>query len=60
MGESPRFAEIYPPYLGYFTQGKKSYFDRSTNLWSKKKKLSGLDHHADPTCKRRQYAGHIT
>ncbi|MBP7847943.1 hypothetical protein KA013_01845 [Patescibacteria group bacterium] len=44
LGESPRFAEIYPAYLGYYTQGKKSYFDPNTNLRSKKKQLSILNY----------------
>ncbi len=44
LWESSRFAEIFPPYLGYYTQWKKSYFDPSTNLRSKKKSLSALHH----------------
>ena len=42
LGEANRFGEIYPPFLGYYTQGKKSYFDPNTNLRSKKKKLSAI------------------
>lgn len=38
--EKSRFAEIYPWFKWYFTSWKKSYFDKNTNLWSKKKILS--------------------
>lgn len=44
LWDPSRFAEIYPPFFWYYSQWKKSYFDRKTNLWSKKKKLSNLSH----------------
>lgn len=44
MWEQSRFAEIYPPFLWYYVQWKKSYFNRETNLRSKKKKLSHFSH----------------
>ncbi|EKD66814.1 MAG: hypothetical protein ACD_49C00009G0039 [uncultured bacterium (gcode 4)] len=57
--ESSRFAEIYPGFRGYFISWKKSYFDRSSNLWSKKKKLSDLNLKPDTTKKSYTYAGII-
>ncbi len=59
MWESPRFAEIYPPFLGYYAQGKKSYFDKNTNLRSKKKQLSSLEHTLPEGSKTYTYAGII-
>jgi len=59
MGESPRFAEIYPPFLGYYVQGKKSYFDKHTNLRSKKKQLSDIEHILPEGSKTHTYAGII-
>lgn len=44
MWEQSRFAEIYPPFLWYYAQWKKSYFNRETNLWSKKKQLKPFSH----------------
>lgn len=44
MWEQSRFAEIYPPFLWYYVQWKKSYFDREKNLWSKKKQLKPFSH----------------
>lgn len=43
LGEEPRFAEINPWLIWYFTSWKKSYFDKNSNLWSKKKNLIELD-----------------
>lgn len=60
MGESSRFAEIYPPFLGYYTQGKKSYFDRNRNIRSKKKQLSDINHHLTEDIHIYTYAGVIT
>lgn len=57
--ESPRFAEIYPGIKGYFQSGKKSYFDPTTNLWSKRKKLSPLKLTPDTTKKSYTYAGTV-
>ena len=57
MGESNRFAEIYPPFLGYYVQGKKSYFDRRTNIRSKKKELSDIEHHIPEGTTTYTYAG---
>ncbi len=59
IGESPRFAEVYPPYLGYYAQGKKSYFTPQTNLWSKKKQLSLCDHDIPHGTPLLSYAGFI-
>ncbi len=56
LGEADRFWEIYPPYLGYYTMGKKSYFDPNTNLRSKKKKLNDLEHQLTPWIQKYQYA----
>jgi hypothetical protein len=46
-GEQPHFGEIYPAYHGYYPTGKKSYFDPKTNLRSKRKQLSPLEHHIE-------------
>lgn len=60
LGESPRFAEIHPPFLGYYAQGKKSYFNKETNLRSKKKILSNLEHTLSEWCTIHTYAGVLT
>lgn len=60
LGEPSRFAEVYPGFRGYFTSGKKSYFDRNTNLWSKKKRLEDLHLSPDVSQKSYAYAGIIT
>ncbi len=59
MGETASFADIYPPFLGYYSAGKNSYFDRKINLWSKKKKLSDLKHHIPKEINLYGYAGNI-
>lgn len=59
LWESARFAEIYPPFLGYYVQGKKSYFDRNTNLRSKKRQLSDVSHKITEGSKKYTYAGVI-
>lgn len=59
LGEPSRFAEIYPGFLGYFTSGKKSYFNRSTNLWSKRKRLSTLNIYPDTNQQSHIYAGMV-
>ncbi len=59
LEESARFGEIYPPFLWYFTQWKKSYFNAKNNLWSKKKQLSSLTHTLTNKDKKYQYAGYI-
>ncbi len=43
MWEESKFAEIFPGLKWYFTTWKKSYFDNSTNLWSKNKILRNFD-----------------
>lgn len=58
--EWSRFAEIFPWYTGYFTSGKKSYFDPTTNLWSKKKQLSAFNFSPDTTKKSYVYAWILT
>nr|MDD3720710.1 transglutaminase domain-containing protein [Candidatus Gracilibacteria bacterium] len=57
LDEESRFAEISPGFIGYFTSGKKSYFDNITNLWSKKKNLNPLNHQIDTTKRSYSYAG---
>lgn len=59
LGEANRFGEIYPPFLGYYTQGKKSYFDPNTNLRSKKKKLSAITNILNSWIQKYNYAGII-
>ena len=56
LWEPSRFAEIYPPFLGYYAQGKKSYFDKNTNLRSKKKQLSDISHQVPEWSKLYTYA----
>lgn len=56
LGESDRFWEIYPPYLGYYTIGKKSYFDPNTNLRSKRKQLRDIEYKLTPWTQKYQYA----
>ena len=58
--EQSRFAEIYPAFLWYYSQGKKSYFDRNTNLWSKKKILSSFSHTLPENIKKYTYTWVIT
>ena len=60
MWEQSRFAEVYPPFLWYYVQWKKSYFDRSSNLWSKKKKLTPFSHKLNTESKKYTYTGVIT
>lgn len=60
MWEQSRFAEVYPPFLGYYAQWKKSYFDREKNLWSKKKKLSPFSHKLPKDIKTYTYTWVIT
>ena len=60
MWEQSRFAEIYPPFLWYYAQWKKSYFDRNTNLWSKRKKLSPFNHKLPEWTKKYTYTWVIT
>ena len=60
MGEQSRFAEIYPPFLGYYAKWKKSYFNRETNLWSKRKSLSLLTHKLPEWTKKYAYTWVIT
>lgn len=55
MWEQSRFAEIYPPFLWYYVQWKKSYFNRETNLWSKKKRLSIFVHKLPEWLKKYAY-----
>ncbi|MEI6118104.1 MAG: hypothetical protein WCP92_02345 [bacterium] len=45
--------------MGYYAQGKKSYFDKNTNLRSKKKQLSSLEHTLPEGSKTYTYAGII-
>lgn len=59
-GEQSRFAEVYPPFLWYYVQWKKSYFDRNTNLWSKKKRLSQFSHRLPEWIKKYTYTWVIT
>lgn len=59
LGETNRFGEIYPPFLGYYTQGKKSYFNPHTNLRSKKKKLSDITNILNTWVQKYNYAGII-
>jgi hypothetical protein len=59
IGESPRFAEVFPAYTWYYTQGKKSYFDPQTNLRSKKKKLSILEHSITKSSQKYNYAWYL-
>lgn len=60
LGESKRFAEVYPPYIGYFTQGKKSFFNPQTNLRSKKKELTPLSYNTANTQQiKYTYAGYV-
>ncbi len=56
MWTSPRFAEIYPAYSGYYISGKKSYFDPNTNLWAKKKQLTDIHNNLDTKQKKYTYA----
>jgi len=60
MWEQSRFAEIYPPFLWYYTQWKKSYFNRETNLWSKKKQLRPFSHILPEGIKKYTYVWAIT
>ena len=60
MWEQSRFAEVYPPFLGYYVQWKKSYFDRNSNLWSKKKRLTPFTHKLPEEGKKYTYTGVIT
>ena len=60
MGEQSRFAEIYPPFLGYYAKWKKSYFNRETNLWSKRKSLSPLSYKLPEWTKKYAYTWVIT
>jgi len=60
MGEQSRFAEIYPPFLGYYAKWKKSYFNRETNLWSKRKALSQFTHKLPEWTKKYAYTWVIT
>ena len=60
MGEQSRFAEIYPPFLGYYAKWKKSYFNRETTLWSKRKSLSPLTHKLPEWTKKYAYTWVIT
>lgn len=60
MGEQSRFAEIYPPFLWYYAQWKKSFFDRNTNLWSKKKQLKPFSHKLSEWIKKYTYTWVIT
>ena len=60
MGEQSRFAEIYPAFLWYYAQWKKSYFNRETNLWSKRKTLSQLTHKLPEWTKKYAYTWVIT
>lgn len=59
LGESKRFAEVFPPYTGYYTIGKKSYFDPKTNLWSKRKQLTPCTHTIAPGKQLYTYAGYV-
>ena len=60
MWEQSRFAEVYPPFLWYYVQWKKSYFDRNTNLWSKKKRLTQFSHKLPEWIKKYTYTWVIT
>lgn len=60
LWEQSRFAEVYPPFLWYYSQWKKSYFDRETNLWSKKKQLSPFSHVLPEGIKKYTYTWVIT
>lgn len=60
LGELSRFAEVYPPFLWYYAQWKKSYFDRNTNLWSKKKQLKPFNHTLPEWIKKYTYTWVIT
>ena len=60
LGEQSRFAEVYPPFLWYYAQWKKSYFDRNTNLWSKKKQLRPFNHKLPEWIKKYTYTWVIT
>ena len=60
MWEQSRFAEVYPPFLWYYVQWKKSYFDRNTNLWSKRKQLTPFSHKLPKWIKKYTYTGVIT
>lgn len=60
MWEQSRFAEVYPPFLWYYVQWKKSYFNRETNLWSKKKQLKPFSHKLPKWIKTYTYAWVIT
>ena len=60
MWEQSRFAEIYPPFLGYYSKWKKSYFNRETNLWSKRKILTSLTHKLPEWIKKYTYTWVIT
>lgn len=57
LWEANRFGEIYPPYLWYYTVGKKSYFDPKTNLWSKRKQLRSLEYKINKEKQKYTYAG---
>ncbi len=60
LWEQSRFAEIYPPFLWYYAQWKKSYFDRNTNLWSKKKQLRPFNHKLSEWIKKYTYTWVVT
>ena len=60
MWEQSRFAEVYPPFLWYYVQWKKSYFDKYTNLWSKRKQLTPFSHNLPKWIKKYTYTGVIT
>lgn len=57
LWEANRFWEVYPPFLGYYTIGKKSYFNPATNLWSKKKQLKDLIYTLPTWSQTHTYAG---
>ena len=60
LGEQSRFAEIYPPFLWYYTQWKKSYFNRDTNLWSKKAVRKPFSHVLPEWIKKYTYTWVVT
>lgn len=59
MWKPKRFAEIFPPFIWYYTTGKKSYFDSNTNLWSKKKQLKDIDIPTNINTNSHNYSGII-
>lgn len=60
LWEQSRFAEVYPPFLWYYAQWKKSYFNRDTNLWSKKAQRKPFNHVLPEWIKRYTYTWVIT